>query len=574
MSIQFDADSIKQRLKDRLRSKSSWANILFFSTNQRLIDAVAEEIADDMQYDEILTRETKWGLARQISSLMAEVKFFNYYPNRKIGASGLLRVSTSQTFNQSYGYNISIPKYSIFSVGDTNVCSTESDSLLQSQNYKDISIIQGIPKFISFTASGKEFETFTVFNDSIDNNVFDVYVNNEIYETITDIREADGPTSKQCVISNLKDFSGVEIKFGNDYFGKKLSTGDIVDFYYVETRGGEGDIISSNTINTVVSTFYDSVGDEVQLYCTNNSALSGGQNYEDIEDIRAKAPKAYKAGDTAITKDDYQSMFEDFSFIKKTKVWGEAEINEDRGNLPGTFIEQEENVVHACLISTDNVSITPYQEQVIRQEINEKKSPTDIIVFETPNFLYINFTVNAYITDRSYAITNVTNNIISTLENDYSIDSLDFKTPIYQSDYVSRIKQVAGVGYHITTFNMYKFESFTSNYVADININLLDITPGSLRIYVKNTLTTSLYTLIGQDNGTGDIVGVGDVVFENSEIEYSNGLGNILITSGLSESYQNYLIKIVFALDDDNILPQLRNQFVSYGSSTVTVSYD
>ena len=80
----FDFDSVKKRLQDRLKAKTSWANILFFSTNERIIDIVAEEIAYSMQYDEMLTRESKWNLAQQITSIMSENQFFNYFLIEKL----------------------------------------------------------------------------------------------------------------------------------------------------------------------------------------------------------------------------------------------------------------------------------------------------------------------------------------------------------------------------------------------------------------------------------------------------------------------------------------------------------
>jgi len=127
--IRFDADSIKQRIKDRLRSKSSWAKILYYSANQRIIDAVAEEFAYLMLNDEILTVEGKWNLARQRSSLMAENKFFNYFPYRKKGARGFLKVSTSETFDKMYGVNVPLEKYKTFSNNNYNFCIAETTIL-------------------------------------------------------------------------------------------------------------------------------------------------------------------------------------------------------------------------------------------------------------------------------------------------------------------------------------------------------------------------------------------------------------------------------------------------------------
>ena len=39
-----------------------------------------------------------------------------------------------------------------------------------------------------------------------------------------------------------------------------------------------------------------------------NNEISNGLDYEDIEKIKVSAPKSYKAGNTAITTDDYKAI--------------------------------------------------------------------------------------------------------------------------------------------------------------------------------------------------------------------------------------------------------------------------
>ena len=380
--VQFDVNSITQRIINRLRAKESWADVLFYSTNQRLIDIFAEELAYDMSYDEILTRESKWSLARQVSSLMAESQFYNYVPHRKVGASGELKISTSETFSSAYSTNIEIPKYATFSSSSNlNFVVADTTNLLNNEQYSYINIVQGTPKSESFIAQGNYYETFTIYNNSIENSVYDVYVNGELWEKIDYLREASSGSSKVYELNNLLDFSGVTIKFGNDYFGKKLSTGDIVLFQYVETDGISGNVTSTGVVTNVQSTFYDVNNNAVDLYCTNDSYLSGGLAYESIESIRVKAPKVYQSGDKAISKSDYKSIVELFSFVKKATVWGETEVNEDNGNIPGTYIASEENVIHISAITTSDVTLSSEQQLTIRETLNDKKSPTDIVVF-------------------------------------------------------------------------------------------------------------------------------------------------------------------------------------------------
>ena len=576
MSVMFDFDSVKKRLQDRLKAKTSWANILFFSTNQRIIDIVAEEIAYSMQYDEMLTRESKWNLAQQITSIMSENQFFNYFPHRKIGATNYLKISTSKNFDQSYSKNIIIPKYTMFSNSSLTFCSTEITTLTPIETNRELKIVQGVAKEVVFTATGETYEFFEIENDSIENSIFDVTVNNEVFTRVDSILEADSGSEKVFELENFKDFSGVKLKFGNDVFGKKLNSGDVVVFKFIQTDGLSGNVYSKNSITTVNSTIYDELGEEVDLYCTNEYDISGGLDYEDIEKIKVNAPKSYKSGNVAITNDDYKAIMNKFSFVKKSNVWGEYEVNEDLHNLPGTLIPQEENVVHICLIASNDLSVSLSQELEIRDGILLKKSPTDIVVFEKPNFIYIDFIVNAFITNKQYSMSYVSDGIYYALLNEYSVENQDFKNSIFQSNFISTVSNVDGVGYHNTTFSLHKILNFQSAYVAEININLEHIKRNSVKVYLLDkTMPGFNYVLIGVDNGNGNLISTLPEVYDLSisSIFYDTGIGNLLINSGLSSSYTNFEIKIEFDLDSDNIVSTKRNQIVLFGSTQTSVNY-
>lgn len=572
--VQFDANSIKQRLIDRLRSKESWSDVLFYSANMRLIEIFAEELAYDIQYDEMLTMEGKWSLARQRSSLLAETQFFNYYPHRKIGASGDLKISAYPGFNSSYPINIDIPKYTTFSNGnDISFVASEATMLLSNQTSTLVSVIQGTPKSESFIAEGDIYEKIIIYNSSIENSTVSILVNGEEWSVVPNIRESETPSSKNYVITNLNSFEGIQITFGNDYFGKKLSSGDQIVVRYIETMGSGGNIESSGLITTVESTVYDTNGSVVTIYCTNDNTLEGGLNYEEIESIRTFAPKAYSTGDRAINKDDYEFIVTSFNFIKKATVWGETETNIDAGNPPGTFLPLEENVVHISAITSSDGDISQGQETEIRDYLNQRKPPTDIIQFENVNFIYMVFNSSIFVSNRQYTLAFVSNNVRTTLQNDYSIDNLDFKTSVRYSDYVTKIDSVEGVDYHETTLQFYKFEIFNSAYTADILIYMNDITPSSVKVYIKNNLIVDTYSLIATDDGLGNFTPELGYTLGASSINYNNGTGNLIITSGLSETYSNYSIKVLFETDSTNIIATKRNQMISFGEANITVQY-
>lgn len=574
--VQFDFDSIKNRLIERLRTKESWKNILFFSTNSRIIDVFAEELEYCMQMNEIYSTECKWTLAKQRSSIMSEVQFFNYYPYRKIGATGFVRVSTSSTFNSSYPRMIPILKYSEFSTssGITVLCS-ETTNIPAGVNYVDIPVVQGTYKSQTFLATGIENESFKIINPSVENFVFDVYVNNELYTVISFIRESSSGLDKVCTVTNINDFSGIIITFGDGYFGRKLNNGDIVEIKYIETNGLSGNIDSSNIVTNVVSTIYDSTGIEVELFCTNTSSISGGRNYEDIEDIRVKAPKSYQAGNRAISKNDYESIVDSFSFIKKSTCWGETETNLDKGNLPGTYIPTEENVVHISAVSTTDQTVSTEQQVQIRDVLNEIKSPIDIVVFENVNFIKIKFIVEAFVKDKKYSLSNVTSLIHNTLSNTYSIEKMNFKQQIRYSDYVSLIDGIEGVDYHNTTIQYYKEELFSSAYNADLKPEISNIKPTTVFVYVKNSkATNAAWIKIAHDDGYSNLVGETGYTVSASSINYSLGIGSLVVTSGLTEDFTNYLIRIYFETTIQNIVPTKRYQIVSFGEADIDTQYE
>jgi hypothetical protein len=284
--LRYDYDSVLARLKERTLQKLNGQNILLFSTNAAWLEAVAEEFDDLSLYDEFLTRENIWDTARGTSSIMKQVNFFNYKPHRKIGSTGLIRVSASKTFDGNWAYSISIPKFTQFSGGGLTFLAQESNFLPLSANYIDIEVIQGelAKKTINITQSafpapeGAMYARLAVEDPDIENSLYEVRVNGEVWIEIDDIRLAvqmpEPAKAKVYSLRSLPDYTGVTIAFGNNMFGKSLAWGDIVEFTYLKTKGNDGNILSAGIVSTVDSAIIDETGSNVALYCRNPSALT------------------------------------------------------------------------------------------------------------------------------------------------------------------------------------------------------------------------------------------------------------------------------------------------------------
>jgi len=619
--MQFDVDSIKTRLINTLRSKASWAKILFYSTNQRLIDTMAEGLAELARYDEYLTRETKWTLSLNRSSLTTQSKVVGYTAHRKIGSSGILRIGidtaigsetwiSTKTFKtgDTVYYNdilyksiqdsnlnkqpdtevlwwslldikpsntVLIPKYSVFSdSASLKMTNINTENLTTTDNFIDIEVIQGIPKSTTAIAQGDIYEEIDVNNVSIENSEYEIYVNGVLWTEISDLRLTADGTAKNYEISNKIDFSGITLKFGNDTFGKKLEIGDVVLFKYVETLGVSGNISTVGVIDTVESTIYDSVSSIVDLKCYNLQQFDGGTDEETIENIRTMGSNVFQTGDRAVSKLDWKTILLQNNFIQNAVVWGEYEYNIDNGNIPGTYVSVQENVVHISAYTPSGTQLSSSQKDSIRSYLNDYKAPTDIPQFTDVEFINLTFNSTVYISDRSYVLSTVKNTVTTQLEAEYDVNNLDFKQDINESDYKAFIDGLDGVDYHDTSVKFYIFSTFNTAYEATITIPLFSIKKSSLEIYVKDTTdANATYVKIATDDGAGGFTAESGYDLTGSSINYDTGEGSLIVVSGLGATYSYYSIKAYWQTNSNNLTLLKRNQIFKYGEANITTQY-
>lgn len=568
--MKFDYDSVLARLKARVLSRLDGENLLLFSTNSAFLEAAAEEFADADMYDEFLTREAVWETAQGYNSIMKQVSFYDYKPHRKVGSTGYIRVSTSKTFDGSWGTNITIPKFTQMSGGGLTFLSKESTYLAANANYVDIPVIQGekTEKTIEITSTTYpelRYASIAIKDPDIENSLYSVKVNGVLWTEVDSIRLATSNEDLYYTLQTLSDFSGVEITFGNGVFGKKLEYGDIVTFDYLQTKGEDGNVLSGGIITSVDTALKDESGSDVELFCTNLDALVGGSDYESVESIRSTAPLSFQTGNRAISSSDYATLIKQTNLVDKVQVWGEKEINEDAGNKPGTYVEASENLIYITGITIDpetgiGLPLSESSKSLIREALNDKKGTTDILQFVDTQVVYVTFESEVYISNTKYSSEQVIGNVHSALASEYSLSEAAYKKNLYFSDYYKTIDAAEGVDHHRTTLSFSEFFKFSSAYLVSMNINLANIMPGTVKLYIRDTAADGEWSQLGHDKGSGILVGdqidpddpsQGSYDLNSATISYSDGtIGDMIITYGLDQPFSNYEIRVDFALQD------------------------
>jgi hypothetical protein len=576
--MNFDVESIRDRIINSLRAKVSWADVLPTSTLDYLVRPFAEESSRLALYGEYLLKEAKWKLAKNPSSILAQATLQGYLPKRKVGATGVLRVSTSETFDSTPVKNVIIPKNTIFSNGTYDYTTIDSYILSTADDYIDVDIVQGTPLSENFTATGLNFEEFTITNDSVENTYYEVYVNGILYTEITDIREAEATDAVYQVI-NAFDFSEIKVRFGNNINGKRVNNGDTIGIFYYETVGSLGNVSSSNQVTDITSTIYDIDGDKVDVYVTNTETLVGGSDYEDTETVRTLAPNVGQSVNSATTITSYKTLIDGISFVYNSVVSGALEYNEDNGFPYSNFIPTQENRIRISAFTDSGDQLSEVQKQTIIDELEDRKAPTDILSFEDVEFIRLQFNITAYAQNRNIVLSELRNQIESQVAEEYSLFNWDFKKSLYSSDYIAFIDSISDsdglpiVDHHNTTLKLVNYVDFGSAYVADIALLLPSIKESSIDVYVKDEVGGGTYELIGTDDGSGGFTAEAGYDLTGSSVNYTTGIGIINIDSGLAEPFANYQIKIVYEIDNEDILPVSRNQIIAYEEANITGLY-
>jgi hypothetical protein len=570
--ISFDAESIITRVINNLRSKISWAEVLNTSTSRQIVEPISEELAYEVNYDNFLTRENKWNLARNKTSLLAFTGIHRYEAHRKIGSQGILTLSADKTFNVAPTKNITIPVYTQFS-SDSGIIfvSKNTYAITTSDLSIDIDIIQGIPRSFTYVASGDDFEEFDIDNDIIENSFYELYVNDTLWGRIENIFEAD-IADESYELTNKIDFSGIYIKFGNNINGKKLENGDIVEFKYVDTLGFDSNIESSNTVINVDSTILNIDGESVDIFCKNDDAIVGGQDVEELEEIRKNAPKFFQTGDRASNNSDYeQIILDEFSYVLKVLAWGTYENNIDQGLNPWENVPLEDNNVFVATIRTDgSESLSTAQKLEISERLNEFKAPTDIVQFVDGQIVHLIYEITAYISNRSYTLSDVKNSINLTLKTNYDLENREFFEHIRFSDYQRIIDEAEGVDYHHSIPIFYDKTYFSPAWTSDLSLPMFVITPSTVEVYIQDIVNDTDPILIGTDNGLGSIIGEPGYTLTGSTISYNTGIGAIILDNVppvLTEAYTNYEIKTLYRTSTDDLVLKERYQTYGYDES-------
>jgi len=463
-------DEQLQDIADFTREVFKQANSVFSPASAwgQIISIIAKHSQLILFYLEDSISELNIYSASRPQSIRGLSRLAGHDPMRSVAATGEFFLSYTGNNPNIYGDYVIIPNYTKISCKDnqlTYLLVLGKDeikyNIFEERGRIFCRCIQGVIEQQSFTGSGASMQSFEANisgGQRIDNYFVNVFVNGEKwkkYDSLYDI-----PKGYKGYLIKTGITSGIDIYFGNDYFGAIPPLGSTIIVEYLITAGENGNINGTDGLTFEFSSDgYDVQGNEVDLNQVFNVGISNpitfGSDTEPIQLTRMLAPLTSRSFVLANTT-NYETFFEKMQFFSYISAYTEY-------NELNWFID---NIIYLMLVPDiqkrlrsgenyftvpiDFFTLTRLEKFKIQRLLEEsgQKIVNSVVRFVDPQFK--RYTINIYLyiwegTDKDSMRKDIIDKISSYL--------INFKRKDYlpKSDLISIMENITG----IDSVNMY-----------------------------------------------------------------------------------------------------------------------
>ncbi len=393
----LDFDTIKTNLKAYLQAQSEFTDYDFEASGLNvLLDILAYNTHYNAYYLNMVANEAFLDTAVLRSSVVSHAKTLGYTPQSATAPRALINLtvpsgsntSGSLTIPRGFNFRTNLLDNAVYNytiLEDVTVAKVGSDFI-----YRDVNIYEGdlISYDYIYNSSTNPKAIFTVPDANVDSStiVVEVQVSSsnlsfETYTLATDVLEV---TSNAKVFFLQESITGqFEIYFGDNYLGKKLNNGNIVNISYLVTNGA-----ASNKSNNFTAT--SSISPFTTYTITPVSESAGGSGKEVTDSIKLNSTLQYATQNRLVTTKDYESYIKKvYGAIDSISVWGGQE------EVPPVY-----GKVLISIKPKTNYYLTEAEKTRIIEEIIKPKSIVAVDVeIREPEFLYLKLT-NKVLLDR------------------------------------------------------------------------------------------------------------------------------------------------------------------------------
>ena len=317
----LDFDQIRASIKSYLRADSKFSDFDFDGSNfSVLIDTLAYNTYINAFNSNMIVNESFLDSATLRENVVSLARNIGYVPRSRSAAKAEISFSV-QTTSSSTTMTLDAGLVCVGQAEDTNYVFSIPEDVTTTINsgvatFDNIDILQGTYLSKQFIVDGSLDQRFILDNSFIDTSTIRVNV-----KTANDTG-LGRPFTPSDNILNINKNSEIyllqevqdekyEILFGDGYFGKKLSNGDVITVSYIITDGRDGNGATSFAFSGRVS---DNLGNPIvpsaAITVTTDRKSQNGGDIEPIDSIKYFAPRIYSSQYRAVTARDYEAIIQ------------------------------------------------------------------------------------------------------------------------------------------------------------------------------------------------------------------------------------------------------------------------
>lgn len=519
----YNFETALAQLEGKLELLDGWKDRVKSATGQIFVRLLSYVIDMDGFKIDRRAEEGYRDYARLRSSVVAIAANLGYTPRRKVGSVCTLRFSSGSP-------PVSIPAGTVCqTAGGVKFVTTEQGTITGA--YVDLAAKQGEPKTTTVVSDGSKSQSYDVPSanedvEAIENTSLTVDVDGSTWAKVDSFI---GQAADAEVYIVVRKKTTLRVIFGDDKNGKIPPNGVDVDVNWLETLGSAGDVPSVGAVDTIEPPI-------ATVTVENIDSAQGGEDEEDIEEIRDNMSQIYATGDRAVTAPDYRAILLAYPGVAKANAYGEQDVLSPAPPNPD-FAWRVELVV----VPSGGGTLTRTQENQIREFLETKKVLTTWITFKDPTYVPVDFNVTVVHTEE-YTSIDIKAAVEAALDAAINFTDVDLGEALRYGDVVEAVESVDGVRYS-TVEMMATYDGGLGTGGAGPYTGTLPLVPvdrGNVLVYLEE-VSTGAQRRVGYDDGSGTFTSdalVASPKVSTGSQNYVTGAYSVTFDAAVSSAYR------------------------------------
>ena len=331
-------EDIKASLKNYLRENSDFSDMDFEGSNLSiLINTLAYNSYISAYNTNMVVNETFIDSATLRENVVSLARNIGYVPRSKSAAkskvdyfiTGISTSTSTITFQPGVIANgtVSNANY-IFSLPETvtgtvtNGVSEGTIEICQGQYLSSRFVVNNSQPNQRFILPNSDIDTSTIIVNILESNGSSTSTEYNLVENIIGITS----TSNIYLIQETTD-EKYELLFGDNVFGKKLDSGNVVNVSYIKTSGSNGNGAARFKFAGSIKDENGATLDGYRTVLTAQYPSENGDEIETLDSVRYYAPRLYSSQHRAVTASDYEAILPSvYPNIESVSAYGGEEL--------------------------------------------------------------------------------------------------------------------------------------------------------------------------------------------------------------------------------------------------------